>query len=1846
MNIQYAKKQLAFTLLVLMFYILLFCFQQFCLSVPGVSVIKHIFQTGLHINPPILLKKNHLAFTTSNIKKNRNSTIITAESGINTPWSNAFNFKKVWGTAIDPRTGILSAHVKAGSLLSNWGHGPNIDLEINYSSNAHADTDKLGYGWSWNLTHFNPVTHQLTTSSGQNFYLQQKNNNRWFPLYHKLKDIHIFTDKNHLIITYANGLKETLNDAGYETSLTQQNGWSVYFSYQEGTHLLKSVTDDEHHSIILSYTENHIKVISKNSEGQPVSVLINKEKGKIYTVTLPLQNEDNSYGLYFSYAGHLITQIIYPTGLKKTFRYNCNNEMRVSLPGSTLLSSLCVVTKEIVDPGAGQPLITTHYQYTQANNNEHNYLGFNSGLEKNISTFKDILFEAPVNYTYRTLEDNGITQEIRTYNKYHLLIDDQKISNRTQHKLSEVQSFFCRTDQHDGCAHSSFADLPATYSQSLKVVTRLWGDEDISDLPAVTSETSQYDQQGRVISHTDSYGRSTKIYYCPVSGDAACPAVPKGWFFSNLTESTILYPAQNDVVTMLSAPVITRNYYRKQPNRLGNGYISVLDHQIQRAGQQYRNIIRHYYEDKDNALTYGLLKQTIFTGDTQPFTQFSSIIHDYYYTKSRDDYSKTTWSATELNTNKKRLSPYITTSLFTNNVLQSVDASGQNITRYHYDLWDRPIQTDTAVGTPFAASNHYQYTISPVLNQVMVIAANGMQNKVIFDGAGRQLMHFNEALSPDGKAMPGHWILKNKTTYDQYGRSATQSVYFFDASKKLYSLTTTHEYDDSGRVTQVHSPDKETAVALYDDADRCVVSYQKSSSGKRSALSVVKSNLLYKPVKQWVLPANNDPLPSLKTICAGKYLQKELSEIRLSQMTYDGFGRLITATDPLGHIVKKHYDALGQLTDMTDPVGDNIHYVYDLSGHTIQNWAQPVTGGSYLLSSAQYNAAGELLWQAGEDGLHTVFNYREDGKPISSVSSAGHTMTTKYNNLGLPVATFLDGKLQSQFTYDPVTLLITSHTDKTGRMTFIYDDDGLIRQQSHAGKHGYPDYQLQWFYDNNQRNVNVTDISKNRTEAVYDSIGRVIKVLYQPAYSKKKETLSAVTYDDFSRVSAIQYGSGMHRSVHYDPLGHADTITDTLNNVLLSRWSFHYDLLDNITEKTYRTKSQQASLYYWYDALDNLVRMTCGSTSANALCPRDTAFSGSGLKNAPIITEQNYQFTPLNRLSGVYEQLQNPQQQTLSKMVNYRYTDNSVPLRLQTISTTWNHRLPVVHHFNYDITGNMTTDGEGNHIVYNAFNQILRITKSNGQRSTYTYDSSGKEVTEKNILGTSYLFYRGQKLINEKMISPEQDIHITGYQGNAKTIDGFVHEYNESNYKGDVVAILTRTEKNSSEYKLSQRNIYSPYGMCWHDNSVAKSLYQQTLRGFDGERTDPATGWQFLGAGHRTYNPGQRYFVSEDPAGGGYSFGSNNPIMNSDPTGNMPQWIDTAFRWLGYAGSFGLNALHAKWAHIAGAVITAGLTIATLGASAYTYGGTLAASAVTAGATIAGSVPVIAAAIPANKGLNIAASVIGGIEMAAMAVTAAADMGLFFVPDSAKSMTKVVMNIPEVELKGLYMNILHEPLPDNWHPHLPKLKPLLEHLMPDVISKKNNDLYINTKDFAVFADIWAALKSDGNPLIACDTGCIFASARITGRPINLFYFSDYMTDKMKAYLSIALNTNREKRGFLIDMYLNSFFLVLRILSDKGDMVHFSKMTTKSLENFIQTPGEIHVVAIPTHVQIVTRVTDKIWSTYEFSGNTVSWYVGTLDTIERILFSHADEPGSKNILYSMQITYIPPKSPWM
>ncbi|MCY4329936.1 MAG: hypothetical protein OXC48_07665, partial [Endozoicomonadaceae bacterium] len=1380
-----------------------------------------------------------------------------------------------------------------------------------------------------------------------------------------------------------------------------------------------------------------------------------------------------------------------------------------------------------------------------------------------------------------------------------------------------------------------------TYSQPLKVITKLWGNS--TNYPATTTETSQYDQQGKMISHTDAFGRLTQISYCPVSGDIFCPPQPHNWFFSNLIESVTLYPARIKAVTSSGLlPVTTRNYYRKQFNHSGSNYILVLDHQVQQAGAQKKIITRRYYQDATNPLTYGLLKQLILTSNQQGPSKLSRVEMDYYYTKSANCYRKITHSAVRLETGKSRLSPLVTTSLFTNHILQSVDPSGRNTVRYHYDLWDRLIRVDLIRETSFTVSTYYQYIVSPVLNQIIVTTANKLQSKIIFDGSGRQVINYGEAISETGKAIQGKWVLKQKTTYDKYGRTASSFAYIADSSGKINALKTTMDYDDSGRLIHTHLPDGETAVTAYNDADRCVMRYQQSAGGKRSVISVTQSNVLYQPVRQWIFPENDKQLPLLHTLCIMQDQQIALSGGHIAKMSYDAFGRLITATDMLRHVIKKYYNAFGQLTDINDPVGDSIHYVYDLTGHVVQSWVCPVSGSNYLLSSAAYNAAGELLWQAGEDVKRTTFTYTEDGKLLSATTPAGHTTRVKYDQSGRPVANLLDGKLQLIIRYDPVTQRIISQTDITGKTTFTYDDDGLPRKQYHVGKNGYPDYQFSWRYDANRRIVSVTDIAVNKTQKIYDALGRTAQIRYQP-YHGKVVLLSASVYDDFSRTIAVKYGSGMYRKIHYDNMDRFDMITDTLNNQPLSYWSFSYDPLDNITMKINKTKDDLAVYHYQYDALNNLADMSCNSTNKNILCPRDTTFKASELKSAPVIVRQNYHFNPLNRLASVEETLQDTlQSQTLSKLTTYQYSDSTTPLRLQKISTSWNHHPQITRQLHYDLMGNMTTDGEGNYVVYNAYKQIIKVTQLNGQQSSYTYDGFGRETMEKNRQGMSYLIYRGNHLVNEKVSSPRQAEHTTGYQGVAKTIDGAVYQYNESNYKGDVVGILAKSKQNNNSYKLHQTNIYSPYGMIWHQKAQAVPLYQRSLSGFDGERTDPATGWQFLGAGHRTYNPKQRYFVSEDPAGGGYAFGSNNPIMNSDPTGNIPQWIGAAFKWIGYFSSFGLSALHAKWANIAAEVINAGLTIATLGASTYSYGGALPGLAVTAGTAIAGSVPVVAASIPANKGLNIAGSVTGIAQMAAMVATAAIDAGLYFTKKIPLSMTKMLMNRGDISLEDLNFNMFA--MKSSTGKKLlffnvdvrASLKQISAHT-----TKMYGVDYFYLPSFNDVTNLWQLLKFErSNDLIACDTACILAAIRINSTMLEIDTLQDFLDYKYQFMKSIAEARQGSYNSMVKavpDRYLNCFFTnILDKISD-GEYYAYADQPNISLAQILQ-PGQGGVIFVPGHVQVVLHMAHW-WVTYVFSDHGMITMQGEISAIENSLFSHLLSPSKRKILACKRLTDI-------
>ncbi|MCY4330179.1 MAG: hypothetical protein OXC48_08905, partial [Endozoicomonadaceae bacterium] len=1437
------------------------------------------------------------------------------------------------------------------------------------------------------------------------------------------------------------------------------------------------------------------------------------------------------------------------------------------------------------------------------NVNEHNYLGFNAGSNVTNSLLKDKLFEAPVSYIYKTERDNGLIREIRTYNKYHLMTDEQQISDRTGYILSTAHYFFCRTDKLDGCTQNTFYDLPVTYSLPLKIVTHVWGDK--ADKPATTITTNIYDSQGRIIKKKDIYGRLIVNHYCPQQGDIACPVSSKEWPFVTLTEYTTLYPAHEGAYINSLPSITTYNYYRREINYNRKGYITVLDHQIEQAGKQHLTVKNYYYYNHKNLLTYGLLKKIIITGKKSDMDSPVTLIKDYYYINSPCNYTKTTYSVVISDKNKHYTSFYTTTSLFTNQLLKTTDTERKYSTYYYYDQWDRLIKTECIAGTYFTASAHYNYTLSEKINQLLITAVNGLQKKVIFDGAGRPLANFTEVVDAAGKQQPDHWRPIQKIYYDGYGRITRKSSYIADQSGQIKTLDTTQDYDDTGRAIRVHLPDGEIAVTRYDDSNRCVISYQQNAQGVRSAISISRANILNKPIRQWVLPATTGLLPSVKSLCLNSDKQPEA---RVSVIVYDGFGRQIIAQDAMKRVVKQYYDSLGELTDTIDPVGNRMHRVYNLSGQITQSWVYPVSGGHYLMSSAHYNSAGQLIWHAGEDGRRTFYTYTTDGQIATVITPDKHIFSWQYNILNLPVSQSTDNNQQWTVDYTPVTLNLQRRMDITGTTTYAYSDDGLKQQVSHKGKNSYSDYKLQWQYDNNRRLMSVTDISGNKTYTRYDRLGRIASVNYHSYKQHTVKILFMPVYDDFSRTQQINYGSGMHRTFHYDSWGHKDEIKDTNYNQLISQWTMTYDADDNIVTLNQKAENKQYGiLHYHYDILNNLVSMQCKGSFGLPLCPHDTSLIGSELTLSPTITRQDYTFTQLNRLASVREKLQPAQQkQTINKITNYYYTDASAPLRLKRISTSWNQNKFTSQHLNYDNAGNMTTDGQNNHITYNALNEIIKIISPTGKQSDYAYNGGGQKVMEKNLNGISYLFYRSNSLINEKIINPQQDIHITGYLNVAKTTDGIINEYYENSYKGDVVGILKKN--NHEQYKFYQRNIYSPYGMVWHKNSKALPLYQKTLQGFDNERTDASTGWQFLGTGNRTYNPVQRYFLSEDPAGDGYAFCSNNPIMNTDPSGNSPRWLGEAFKWVGYISTLGLSALHQRWANITAAVIQAGCTVATLGAAVADAGITALAGVIAGTATVS-SIPVIAAATPVNRGLNVAGSIIGIAEMAA---TVAASLGSFMSCAIEEATTESVeAEIPFKMLKskqGASILIRAEEQDQASGSGIATYPGILvtETRVSEMLSNSASCVtHMNEKSlkFQSLGDVsltWLALRhTPAKQNIYCDTGCIFLAYFLAEQPLILKKLDIFLAIR-KYYLGVTIGISKNHP------YIVSLQNMLKRAAYESNSFHIGNYTFQDLRTIIISYGRV-VVSGYDHLlllekNVLSTLYPHTWTIMEFDND--------------------------------------------
>jgi RHS repeat-associated protein len=219
--------------------------------------------------------------------------------------------------------------------------------------------------------------------------------------------------------------------------------------------------------------------------------------------------------------------------------------------------------------------------------------------------------------------------------------------------------------------------------------------------------------------------------------------------------------------------------------------------------------------------------------------------------------------------------------------------------------------------------------------------------------------------------------------------------------------------------------------------------------------------------------------------------------------------------------------------------------------------------------------------------------------------------------------------------------------------------------------------------------------------------------------------------------------------------------------------------------------------------------------------------------------------------------------------------------------------------YSYDAAGNLTqaVDSGTSSVTYSyrydALNRLVQVNQGATLIARYAYDVLGRRIAKRvysavtgGVVGFTRFVYHGGQVafetdslgttIGTRYIWGPGTDNLVAFRTSASTAD---HYYVATDKLGSVHQIIKRDGAWVMSYA------YAPYGSLTTTLGSGVALrYRWTGREYDAE-----TGWYFHRA--RYYDPGQRRFVQEDPAGllGGenrYAYVRGRALVERDPSGN------------------------------------------------------------------------------------------------------------------------------------------------------------------------------------------------------------------------------------------------------------------------------------------------------------------------------------------------------------------------
>ncbi|MFF4500289.1 polymorphic toxin-type HINT domain-containing protein [Streptomyces sp. NPDC001401] len=613
---------------------------------------------------------------------------------------------------------------------------------------------------------------------------------------------------------------------------------------------------------------------------------------------------------------------------------------------------------------------------------------------------------------------------------------------------------------------------------------------------------------------------------------------------------------------------------------------------------------------------------------------------------------------------------------------------------------------------------------------------------------------------------------------------------------------------------------------------------------------------------------------------------------------YDARGRVTSATDPDTGTTNTWYDAADRPDHVKDALGQETFTAYDLLGRVTA-----VRQGSATATPVKeytYDKAPGGIGQPTSSKRHT-----DNGDYINTVTGYDAEYHVTGSETVIPansMTTGLAGTYAYSYTYTPtgkpqsVTLPAVGGLAQEKVVT-RYDGDGLA--ESTSG--------LTWY----------------TADATYSPYGEVLRTV-SAAQPYRVWTTNFVDPHTgrLERTVADRETDGPHRITDsYYSYDRSGTITANARQLSDASWDtqcFTYDVLgelahawtSNVVPDRKGTGCKASNGTAWGPRTDYATSSGPVSDAPDAATDTsapDSALTSSLSAAAPDTTtvstgatgyRQSYTFDWLGNRATMTEH----DTADASKNVTFTYgygktvaatsTTPAYKTQPHTMTSVSSNTSGKGSAYTYDATGNTTVRDLSNttqNLVWTAENKLDSIS-DDGKKTTYVYDADGNRLLENSSSGST--LYLGETELTTGSTGTITRASRSYAQSGAPTV---VRTTTNGATTGHKLSVLLADHLGTSDTSVDvasgqtvTRRAFKPYG----EVRGTKSASWPNKRGYLGTGIDDtATGLTHIGA--REYDQASGHFLSADPVidladplqMNGYTYGSNSPVSNSDPTG-------------------------------------------------------------------------------------------------------------------------------------------------------------------------------------------------------------------------------------------------------------------------------------------------------------------------------------------------------------------------